>query len=85
MASNREAQRGIGYPKLTAGQIDLIVDALLWQVRQRDLGGRLDLAEQTISRLSDFYTRRWGLPPAITGRVGHIRELAASMEHEPGG
>jgi hypothetical protein len=77
MPSNHETERRIGYPALTAEALDLIIDALLWEVRQRDLGARLDLAEQTISRLSDFYTRRWGLPPAITGRVERLHELTA--------
>lgn len=75
MASNQEAARGIGYPKLTQEQIDLIIDNLVWVIRQRELGGRLDLAEETVSQLTGFYTRRWGLPPAITGRVARIREL----------
>lgn len=77
MPSNREAARGVGYPKLTQEQIDLVIDNLVWVIRQRDLGDRLDLAEETVSALTGFYTRRWGLPPAITGRVARIRELAA--------
>jgi len=79
MPSNRERDRGAGYPHLTAPQIDLIVDTLIWSVRQRDLGARIDLAESTIASLTGFYTRRWGLPPAITGRVDRIRELGAEL------
>lgn len=80
MPSNQEAARGIGYPKLTQEQIDLVIDNLVWSIRQRELGGRLDLAEETVSQLTSFYTRRWGLPPAITGRVARIRELAAAAD-----
>lgn len=77
MATNNEKERGIGYPKLTAEQIDLIIDALVWQVRQRELGHSLDLVEETAAHLTGFYTRRWGLPPAITRRTQQVRELAA--------
>lgn len=76
MPSNREQERGIGYPKLTAEQLDLIIDQLLWTTRQRELGPRLDLQEETIAALVGFYTRRWGLPPALTSRVEHLRSLA---------
>ena len=69
MPSNREQEREYGYPGLSRGQIDLIIDALLATVRDRDLGGKLDEAELTIGKLTDFYTRRWGLPPAITRRA----------------
>jgi hypothetical protein len=80
MPSNRETERGIGYPKLTADQINLVIDQLIWVARQRDLGADLDLAEETASHLVGFYTRRWGMPPCITGRVERIRELAADWE-----
>ena len=80
MPSNREQERGVGYPKLSAESLDLIIDALMWSIRQRDLGKRLDLAEETVSALVGFYTRRWGLPPALTGRVERIRELAAEWQ-----
>lgn len=80
MPSNRETEREIGYPKLSAAALDLIVDTLIWSIRQRDLGKRLDLAEETVSHLTGFYTRRWGLPPSIVGRVDRIRELAAGPE-----
>lgn len=79
MASNREAERGIGYPKLSADQLDLIIDQLLFVMRQRDLGPDTDLAEQTFARLTEFYTRRWGLPPCLSGR-----DLAASSRRDAG-
>lgn len=78
MPSNHEAEREVGYPKLSREQIDLIIDQLLFTVRQRDLGRNVDLAEQTIAHLTGFYTRRWGLPPAVTGRAGRTRELVES-------
>lgn len=77
MPSNRETEREVGYPKLPRPALDLIIDTLIWSIRQRDLGQRLDLAEQTVSDLTGFYTRRWGLPPSLVGRVERIRELAA--------
>lgn len=77
MASNNEKERGIGYPKLTREQINLVIDCLIWEIRQRDLGDRLDLAEETASHLTGFFTRRWGMPPAVVGRIERIRELAA--------
>jgi hypothetical protein len=80
MATNNERERGIGYPKLTAEQINLVIDQLIFAVRQRDLGASLDLAEETASHLVGFYTRRWGMPPAIVGRIERIRELAAGIE-----
>lgn len=80
MPSNRETERGIGYPRLTREQINLIVDTLVWEIRQRDLGERLDMAEETVSALVGFYTRRWGLPPALVGRLERVRELGAAAE-----
>lgn len=78
MPSNRETERELGYPKLTRPALDLIIDTLIWSIRQRDLGHRLDLAETVVSDLTGFYTRRWGLPPSIVGRVERVRELAQS-------
>lgn len=75
MASNREKETGVGYPKLSRESINLLIDSLVWSIRDRELGGRMDLAEQTASDLTGFYTRRWGMPPAITGRIEKIREL----------
>ena len=66
MASNREADRGVGYPRLTADQIALIVDQLLFVLRQRDLGPDLDEAEAVFAYLTSFYTKRWGLPPVLS-------------------
>lgn len=80
MASNHETERGIGYPRLTREQIDLVIDALVWQTRQRELGKRLDLAEETITNLMGFYTRRWGLPPSIRGRLDEVPPLAKSQD-----
>lgn len=86
MPSNRETETGVGYPKLSRESLNLIIDSLIWSIRDRDLGKRADLAEQTASDLTGFYTRRWGLPPAITGRVDRIRELApVPMPADPGG
>ncbi len=82
MPSNRERERGEGYPKLTAEQINLVIDSLIWTVRDRELGPRTDLAEETASHLVGFYTRRWGLPPAITGRQARIREMADAGDVE---
>lgn len=79
MGSNRERETGVGYPKLSRESINLVIDSLIWTIRDRDLGARMDLAEQTASDLTGFYTRRWGLPPAIRGRVDQIRELTAPM------
>lgn len=76
MARQSEIARQVAYPQLSREQINLIIDALLWAVRDRDLGGRMDEAELAIGKLADFYTRRWGLPPAITGRTDRIRKLA---------
>ena len=83
MASNREKETGIGYPKLSRESINLVIDALVWAIRDRNLGTRMDLAEDTASDLTGFYTRRWGMPPAITGRIEHIRELTAVPMPEP--
>lgn len=80
MASNREKETGVGYPKLTSAQINLVIDNLVWVIRQRDLGADLDTAEETVSHLVGFYTRRWGLPPALVGRIERIRELGAAIE-----
>jgi len=77
MPSNQERNRGVGYPGLTQEAIDLLLDCLLFGISQRDLGNKLDLAEETAAKLSNFYTARWGLPPCITGRVARIREIAA--------
>lgn len=69
MPSNQERDRGVGYPGLSREQINLVIDSLLCTIRDRDLGSQLDEAEMTVSKLTDFYTRRWGLPPAITRRT----------------
>lgn len=84
MPSNREKETGTGYPKMSRESINLVIDALVWAIRDRNLGTRMDLAEQTASDLTGFYTRRWGMPPAITGRIQHIRELAAVPLPESG-
>jgi hypothetical protein len=66
--------RGVAYPRLDRDQIDLLITSLLHSVRDRDLGTRLDTAEMTAAYLTEFYTRRWGLPPAITGRDGRVSQ-----------
>lgn len=73
MPSNREREREYAYPGLSREALNLVIDQLLFGVRQRDLGADLDLAEATIGKLTDFYTRRWGLPPAITRRTDYVR------------
>ena len=80
MPSNRETERELGYPKLSRASLDTIIDALLWSIRERDLGKQLDVAEQTVSDLTGFYTRRWGLPPSLVSRSQMLRELVASQE-----
>lgn len=77
MPSNREKETGVGYPQLSRESINLIIDSLVWTIRDRNLGTRTDLAEQTASDLTGFYARRWGMPPSITGRIEKIRELSA--------
>ena len=72
-----DTAEGIGYPQLHREDIDLIIDQLIFTVRERDLGHGLDRAESVLHYLTNYYTRRWGLPPAITGRIDRIRELAA--------
>lgn len=72
MPSNQEREREYAYPGLSKDALNLVIDQLLFAVRQRDLGAQLDLAEQTIGKLTDFYTRRWGLPPAITDRTAYV-------------
>lgn len=79
MPSNRETETGVGYPKLSREQINLIIDCLIWEIRQRDLGPNIDLAEETVSHLTGFFTRRWGMPPAIVGRTERLRQI--SSEH----
>lgn len=79
MASNREKETGVGYPQLSREAINLLIDSLVWTMRDRRLGDRADLAENTASALTGFYTRRWGMPPAITGRIERIRELGAGF------
>lgn len=68
MASGRKRDADTGYPQLQAVQINLIIDALLCTIRDRDLGRQLDLAESTAAELTAYYSRRWGLPPAIVAR-----------------
>ena len=75
MASNRESEREVAYPKISRAQLDLVIDQLLFAMRQRDLGPDLDETEQLFAYLTGFYTKRWGLPAAIrsgTTRVAGI-------------
>lgn len=76
MASSRNRSPDVAYPQLHKEQIDIIIESLIAVIRDRDLGARINLAESTASDLTGFYTRRWGMPPAITRRVERIRELA---------
>lgn len=78
MPRQSEVAKGIAYPQLSRDQIDLIIYSLLATVRDRNLGSHLDLAEQTISKLADFHTRRWGLPPSI--REAMDRRLSAGQD-----
>lgn len=64
-----EQAAGVAYPKLDRDQIDLILECTLATIRDRDLGARLNDAEQVAGYLTAFYTKRWGLPPAISRRV----------------
>ena len=77
MASSRSRSPDVGFPQLHKDQLDMIIDALLCTVRDRDLAGRVDLAESTIGDLTAYYTRKWGLPPAISRRVDRVRDRAA--------
>ena len=79
MVRQSERAAGIAYPQLSREAINLIIDSLVWTIRDRQLGTRMDLAEETASALVGFYTRRWGMPPAITGRIEQIREMSAAM------
>lgn len=78
MASSRNRSPDVGYPQLHKDQIDIIIESLIATIRDRDLGKRIDTAEGTAADLVAFYTRRWGLPPAITTRQRQITELAAA-------
>jgi hypothetical protein len=83
MASSKVRDSRTGYPQLHADQIDLIIESLIATIRDRDLRGRVDLAEATAADLTAFYTRRWGLPPSITGRQQRLRELVAGTPADP--
>lgn len=78
MARQSEMAQGIAYPQLAREDIDLILDQLLFTVRQRDLGDRLDRAESVAAYLTQFYTKRWGMPPCITRRVADLRPATTS-------
>lgn len=79
MASSRNRSPDVGYPQLHKDQIDMIIESLIATIRDRDLGKRIDQAESTAAELVAYYTRRWGLPPAITTRQQRIRELTAEF------
>jgi len=65
MARQSERDRDIAYPRLTRDQIDLMITMLARGQRPGvQLDGQSDSA-QLFAYLLSFYTRRWGLPPAI--------------------
>lgn len=68
---SRQSQQAKGYhfAQLTQRQVDILIDSLLSTVRDRALGPAISEYEQTAEYLTGFYTRRWGLPPAITRRM----------------
>lgn len=78
MVRQSEAAGRIAYPQLASEDIDLIIDQLLFAVRNRELAGQLDRAESVAAYLTQFYAKRWGMPPCITRRTQHARELAQS-------
>lgn len=77
MVRKTEAAAGIAYPQLSKEQIDLLIDSVLFSIRNRELGKRMDEAEMTAAKLTEFYTRRWGMPPSITERVAYLHPPAA--------
>lgn len=66
-------EQGLAQPVLHRDQINAAIDALLSTVRDRNLGQDIGLYEETAAYLTAFYTRRWGLPPAVTARAAGIR------------
>lgn len=82
MVRKTESDQGIAYPQMAREDIDLIIDQLIWVMNQRNLGKQFDRAESIASYLTQFYTKRWGLPPALVGRIDRIRELTASIPAE---
>lgn len=86
MVRKSESDHGIAYPQLAREDINLIIDNMVWVIRQRDLGRDIDRAESIAAYLTQFYTKRWGMPPCITGRIERIRELASDWPaHGQGG
>lgn len=73
--------KGQAYVLLTREQIDLLLSHALWAIRTRELGPALDPTEQVASRLTEFYSRRWGLPPCITQRPAVTPESPQPRRH----
>lgn len=63
-----EQEREISYPQLTKQQIDTMISSLMTTLRDRDLGASHKLAEDTLGYLIGFRTRKWGMPPQLSGR-----------------
>jgi hypothetical protein len=70
MARKSETAAGIAYPQLQRDQINALLDSGLTTMRDRALTAdqAADL-ESALEYLTAFYTRRWGLPPAIVRRA----------------
>jgi len=54
--------KAVAYPRLTAGQIDALIGALIET-------GDTSAGDDVFGYLVSFYTRRWGLPPALRASV----------------
>lgn len=80
MPRQSERDRGVAYPQLDREDINLIIGQLMFAIRNRDLGADLDRAESAVAYLTGFYTRRWGLPPAIR----RLTETAAAARASRG-
>lgn len=70
MAGNPIHNTEIAYPKLSRVHINHLIERLrnAPPYPARTVGAQLDA--QLIGYLISFYTRRWGLPPALDRRPG---------------
>ena len=64
-----EQARGIAYPQLDRDTINLIISDLLFARANRMPDQDTPRREQATAYLMGFYTRKWGLPPVLGGRI----------------
>jgi hypothetical protein len=68
-----EQAREVTYPQLSRDSLDAIIDALLFAGRNRASGPMTRRYEHAAGYLIAFYTRRWGLPAAVSrGAAGLV-------------